>query len=173
MSAPHFLPLACPRCSDDLAGRAVDRLAFCRACRRAYRVDDTGLADLATRHVAGAPPGPGPLLALPFWLSGSLAMPAFLGARPLSVARIATRALSRWAPLEGLGKEVPLGARVPPAAFAAVCRLARLPAPAADARLELLSVPVRVDGGRYLLPADAGTLYPDDVQEGRLLADLG
>ncbi len=172
MSVPQFLPLACPRCSDNLAGRAVDRLAFCRSCRRAYRIGDGVLSDLPSRHVTDVPPGPGARLALPFWLSGTLAMPAFLGARPLSVARIATRALVRWSPVEGLGIETPLGARVPPAALTPVCRLARLPLPAGDAPVEVLSVPVRADGGRFLLPAGAGTLYPDDVQEGRLLAEM-
>ncbi len=172
MSAPRFLPLACPRCSDDLAGRAVDRVAFCRACGRAYRVDGGVLADLPARHVTLAPPGDGAQLALPFWLLGPVAIPAFLGARPLTLARIATRALSAWRTAVGATPPLPFGARVPPGSAPQVCRLARLPAPPAGVALELLAVPARVEGGRFLLPGDAGTLYPDDVHEGRLLAHL-
>ena len=170
MSAPRFLPLACPRCSDDLAGRAVDRAAFCRACGRAYRVDGSALADLPARRVTLLPGGGGALLALPFWVLGPIAFPAFLGARPLTLARIATRALSTWRTADGVEPPFPLGARVTPASAPQVCRLARLPAPAADAPLSLLAVPARLEGGRYLLPGDAGTLYPDDLHEGRLLA---
>ena len=169
MNAPRFLPLVCPRCSDDLAGRAVDRAAFCRACGRAYRVDGGALADLPARHVTLAPPGEGTVLALPFWVLGTVAVPAFLGARPLTMARIATRALATWRTADGVERPLPLGARVAPASAAQVCRLARLPAPPAGAPLTLLAVPARVTGGRYLLPADAGTLYPDDLHEARLL----
>ncbi len=173
VSAPRFLPLACPRCSDDLAGRAVDRVAFCRACGRAYRVDGGALADLPARRVTLAPPGDGALLALPFWLLGPVAIPAFLGARPLTLARIATRSLSAWRTAEGLDAAVPFGR-----ARAARLGSAGLPAGAAPgtprrraARI-LLAVPARVEGGRFLLPGDAGTLYPDDLHEGRLLAQL-
>jgi hypothetical protein len=170
VSAPHFLPLACPRCSDDLAGRAVDRVAFCPACHRAYRVDGGALADLPARRATLPPPGEGPLLALPFWIAGEVAVPAFLGSRPLTMARIATRSLAAWRIEDGLAPPFPLGARVAPDGAAAVCRLARLPAPPAGARPVLLAVPARIDGGRFLLPGEAGTLYPDDVHEGRLLA---
>jgi hypothetical protein len=169
VSAPCFLPLVCPRCSADLAGRAVDRVAFCPPCRRAYRLDDAGLADLPARRATRVPLGDGELFALPFWLRGPIAAPAFLGARPLTVARIATRALSEWSVEEGLEPPFPLGSRVAPAALPQICRLARLSAPAADAPLALLSVPARFAGGRIQLPGAAGTLYPDDVLEGRLL----
>jgi hypothetical protein len=172
VSAPRFLPLACPRCSDDLAGRAVDRAAFCRACGRAYRVDGGALADLPAHRVTLLPPGEGALLALPFWRLGTVAVPAFLGARPLTLARIATRALSDWRTAEGLEPPLPFGARVSPASAPQVCRLARLPAPPAGVPLALLAVPARVDGGRFLLPGEAGTLYPDDLHEGRLLSQL-
>ena len=115
------------------------------------------------------PGGGGALLALPFWVLGPIAFPAFLGARPLTLARIATRALSTWRTADGVEPPFPLGARVTPDSAPQVCRLARLPAPAAGAPLALLAVPARLEGGRYLLPGDAGTLYPDDVHEGRLL----
>jgi hypothetical protein len=181
VSAPRFLPLACPRCSDDLAGRAVDRAAFCGACGRAYRVDGGALADLPARRVTLLRPGQGlaqvlpdegPLLALPFWLVGQAAIPAFLGARPLTLARMATRALSAWRIVQGVEPPLPFGARVAPESAARVCRLARLQTPPPAAPLSLLAVPARVVGGRFLLPGDAGTLFPDDVQEGRLLARL-
>ncbi|MBP7149028.1 MAG: hypothetical protein KBD01_15980 [Acidobacteria bacterium] len=171
MRGVAFVPLACPACGDDLAGRAADRVAFCRACRTAFRCDGGRLAALPASTVVLPPPGSGPGLALPFWARDHVAVPAFLTARPLTLTRVATRLLPGW-PLEpGLAGPLPLGARVRPEAISRIAALARPGDPGAGA-LRLLAVPARQDGHRFRLAGFEGELFRDDIRESEDLVRL-
>lgn len=162
---PRFLPLACLCCSGDLAGRAVDRVAFCPACGKAFLCEDRGLTELHALHVAVAAGAQTAVLPVPFWVHGGRAVPAFLSARTLTLARVATRLLRGWPGAEGPGAPPPLGGRLPPEALPEIQRLAGLPAARTSGRLTLLAVPLLCEGPRFRLPGWDGELFADDVPE--------
>ncbi len=168
----RFLPLACPRCSQDLTGRSADRVAFCTPCSRAYRCDGEELVEFPVAHVTARPTGGGLLLHLPFWLRGGAVMPAFLGARPLTLARVAAARLDAWPAARGLGDALPLGARLAPEALAETARLAKIASPSTRTPLALLSVPALADGERFRLPGWDGELFLGDVEEAAELRRL-
>lgn len=161
MSSTTFVPLTCPACGTDLAGRACDTAACCSSCRRAFRCDREELAEIECWHIAGATGDPA--LWLPVWSDGRVAAPAFLSVRPLMLARLLSRAVKTWARGETLGPAVPLGARLPPESLRGLCRLAELPEP--SNRVVLLAVPAASDGVRIWLPDETIPLYCDDVVE--------
>lgn len=168
----RFLPLVCPDCSDDLVGRASDVVAFCTSCERAWRCDGETLSPLAAAHVTEAAPGTGPLLPLPFWVSGSLALPAFLGGRPISLGRLVAGRLDELAADRGCGRPAPLGARIPPESLARAARLLTKNAGqiTSYSRTMLLAIPARMEERRLLLPRCTLPVYADDVVEAETLA---
>jgi hypothetical protein len=161
----RFVPLACPHCSGDLIGRAVDLVAFCEPCQLALRVDGDAVEVLRAVHVTDPPPGGAPEIMLPFWVAGTCAMPAFHSSRPMTLARIGARLLPRWHAQRGYGAPPPVGARIEPDRIARVAKLARVAPPAAGSELALLAVPARRDGNRIAIPRLEGPLYPEDVLE--------
>ncbi len=168
-AGPRFEPLVCPACAGGLAGRAQDVAAFCARCRRAYLVGGDAPRLVAALHVRAAPARDADEedVPLPFWFDGAVAAPAFLSARPLTLARAATRVLPSWAIEDGFGPAPPLGATLGPGALAAIARLTGLPArPGAVAAL--LAVPAVFGGARFRVPGFAFELVPDDVQLGAL-----
>lgn len=165
MSAPSFVPLACPLCLAELVGRAADIVAFCPPCGIAVRVDGEESLELSTMVVAVRLPNEGSVFSLPFWSAGGLIVPAFRTARPLTLARMATGLLGAWKPARGLAAPPPLGARLGPESLAELAGLARLEAPPPDATLSLVGVPALLRENRVYLPALRGTLYPGDVSE--------
>lgn len=172
MSEPRFVPLTCPRCGHDLTGRATDVLAFCAPCRVAVSISRRGLVEVDVVSVSRLPEGEGAPLALPFWLAGSTAVPAFQSARPLTLARIASRLVPRWPIEASLRLPLPLGARLGPEVISRVALLARVPPPPPDTVVQVLSVPLRFHGNRARIPLFEGTLFPEDVTEALLLMAL-
>jgi len=168
MNAPRFVPLTCPSCSENLLGRARDRVAFCASCARGFRVDGEEIVPLTLRGVAGQRD---PDLALPFWRRGPLAWPAFTSARPLLLARAVSLHLAQWSLVPHEQAPWPIGARLAPETFEQALVFAGLDSPAGSAPLELLAVPVRHVERRWYLPGDAAVLYPDDVLEGHALLE--
>lgn len=161
MSQTIFVPLTCPACGGDLAGRASDVAAFCSSCRRAFRCDRDALSEFECRHVVASIADPA--LWLPVWSDGHAAAPAFLTVRPLMLARLLSRAVKTWTHSETLGPAVPVGARLPPESLPGLCRLAELPEPRSS--IALLAVPATSDGVRIWLPGETIPLYSDDVVE--------
>ncbi|HHN74630.1 MAG TPA: hypothetical protein ENK10_05310 [Acidobacteria bacterium] len=171
MKAARFVPLLCPRCSGDLSGRAVDRLAFCRPCRAAFLCTEQGLTPIESARVLATPPGTGALIHLPFWVSAPAVMPAFYSGRPLTLSRIAAERLDLWRAERAVPDPPPFGARLDPARIAEVARLAGTPAPD-GVPLALLAVPARIDGAQLRIPDYDGKLYGEDVVESRALIHL-
>jgi hypothetical protein len=163
---PRFEPLVCPECAAGLSGRAQDVALFCTRCGRAFLAGGEDPQPLAVRHV-DVPPraGGGTCVPLPFWFDGAVAAPAFLSARPLTLARAATLLFPSWPVADGFGPAPPLGAILAPGALAAIARLTSI-GPATGAAPGLLAVPATFGGSRYRLPGFAFELVPDDVQVG-------
>ena len=165
MSAPSFVPLACPRCGAELVGRAADIVAFCTPCEIAVRVDGEQSLELPSQAVKVRVPDEGSLFSLPFWCAGEVVVPAFLTARPLTLARMATGLLAAWKPERGLVSPAPLGARLRPEAIPDLAELARLDVSLPNAMPALVGVPALIRENRVHLPGLDGTLYPGDVSE--------
>jgi hypothetical protein len=166
VSGTRFVPLACDTCSGDLVGRAVDLVAFCVPCGRAYRVDGEAPLRIRVLSVDAEPPGAGPIIRLPLWLSGGVGMPAFATSRPLTLARIVSRLLTSWPGSPGPGSPPPLGTRLAPESLGDLAELARIEARrVAGAPLTLAALPVRWSERRVLVPGLEGPLYPEDVLE--------
>ncbi|MFN7967274.1 MAG: hypothetical protein U0V87_16475 [Acidobacteriota bacterium] len=161
MSNTLFVPLVCPTCGNDLAGRASDVVALCNRCHRAWRCDRDALLEIEARHVVATTAEP--TLWLPVWSDGAVAAPAFLSTRPLMLARLLSRAASSWPQRETLGGALPLGARLLPESLVGFSRVADLPEP--TGRIALLAIPARSDGVRVWLPGETFSLYGDDVVE--------
>jgi hypothetical protein len=161
---PRFLPLVCPDCSDDLAGRAEDVVAFCSSCDTAWRCDGDALERWPAGRVTEVPAGEGAVITLPFWVLGPVALPAFFGSRPLTAGRIVARGLADLRATRGAGRLLPVGARVPPESVAKVAPLLGCSSPPASNPV-LLALPVRVGHKRLALPGGARGLFPDDVHE--------
>lgn len=172
MSEPRFIPLTCPRCQDDLVGRAADRLAFCPRCAIAVRIARDGLVEIDVRSVSAIPDGDGLPVRLPFWCAGSTAVPAFQSARPLTLTRIASRLVARWPTEPTLLMPLPLGARHEAHTMTRIAALARVPPPPPGAPLFVLSVPLRFHGNRARLPRFEGTLFPEDIGEVATLVEM-
>jgi hypothetical protein len=170
---PRFLPLVCPDCNDDLAGRAEDLVAFCTSCGTVWRCDRDALERWPAGRVTEVPEGDGPAVALPFWVRGSIALPAFFGGRPLTVARTVARGLAQLPAGRGIGRWLPLGARIPPEAVAKAAPLLGSAPEAGAAVPALLAVPVRVGERRLHLPGSPHGLFPDDVHDLPQLLELG
>ncbi|MDQ7007923.1 MAG: hypothetical protein Q9Q40_11890 [Acidobacteriota bacterium] len=171
MKAARFVPLLCPRCSGDLSGRAIDRVAFCRPCRAAYLCSGQGLVAIETARVIGPPSGEGALIHLPFWVEAPAVMPAFYSGRPLTLSRVAAQRLDTWEVEQDLPNPPPFGARLDPTRIAEVARLAGTPPPN-GVPLTLLAVPARIDGAQLRIPGYEGKLYGEDVVESRTLIHL-
>ncbi len=169
MNGPRFVPLTCPNCGGNLFGRAADVVACCLPCRSAWLVDGAEprtqrvlTVDLQPADTAGAP------LALPFWASPAVAIPAFESARPLSLARAVSRVLGSWPARPGLPDPPPLGTRIAPAAAGRIARLAGLPD--ANGPWTLLVVPARLAGTRLRIAGlDGLPCYAEDVSEASAL----
>lgn len=161
----RFVPLLCPDCGDDLCGRAEDLLAFCAACGTAWRCDGDALERWPAGRITQPPEGRGRWIALPVWVHGGLVVPAFLGPRPLSVARVLAREIVDLPAERGVDPPLPLGARVPPEAIGPAAPLLGEAPPAGGRRPFLLSLPVRVTDRHLLLPGTRQVLFPEDVLE--------
>lgn len=159
---PRFVPLACPVCNGDLAGSARDVVCFCKECGRAFLFTAGIATPITARRVADLPPGDaGEATALPFWRKGPVAVPAFLTARPMTLARAASRLLGAWTIVAGAEPPYPIGGRLGPETLAPLAKMAGLPAP--QGTLELLAVPARRAGARWRLPRLDLELVDDDV----------
>ncbi len=170
-AAPRFVPLLCPDCGGDVAGRARDVVGFCGQCRGAFIVDADGLHRIEAARATVLPEGNGPLLHAPFWVRGVLVAPAFLTSRPLLLTRTASRLAGDWGLQHGVEPPFPLGARIGPGALDDLARLAGIGI--ASGRPALVSVPLRRTGHRWRMAGLSLELVPDDVAEGEQLASCG
>ena len=168
MSGPRFVPLTCPHCGDNLFGRAADPVACCPPCGTAWLVTGPEPVPLRTLAVT-LEPGErgGRRLSLPFWVSPGAAVPAFESARPLTLARAASRHADGWPARPGIPDPPPLGARLDPEAARRVAGLAGLEPRGAG--WALLAVPARLDGTRLHVAGLDLPCHAEDVSEAAAL----
>lgn len=162
MSLARFVPLTCATCATDLVGRATDHVLTCAGCGRGWVGSQGGLHPVVLERVESGRQLRADLW-LPFWIWSNAAAGAFLSARPLSIARLATAVRSDWHAADTLAPAFAIGSRLPAAAAARIVHLAGTPEPAGEPRLWL--VPAESDGTRVRPHHTETALYVDDVVE--------